>query len=106
MTLGSDATGDLYYRSAGGILTRLPVGSGTQFRGVSGGLPAWATVPISTGVSGLGTGVATALGVNVGSAGAFVTFGGALVSPSSVGTLPAHTPGGTISGGGNQLNNV
>lgn len=43
-------------------------------------------LPISTGVSGLGTGVATALGVNVGSAGAFVVFGGALGTPSS-GTL-------------------
>jgi len=40
-------------------------------------------LPISTGVSGLGTGVATALGVNVGSAGAFVTFNGALGTPSS-----------------------
>lgn len=33
--------------------------------------------------SGLGTGVQTALGVNVGSAGAFVTFDGALGTPSS-----------------------
>jgi hypothetical protein len=36
-----------------------------------------------TGLSSLGTGVATALGVNVGSAGAFVTFNGALGTPSS-----------------------
>lgn len=40
-------------------------------------------LPISTGVSGLGTGVATALGVNTGSAGAFVVNGGALGTPSS-----------------------
>lgn len=40
-------------------------------------------VPISTGVSGLGTGVATALAVNVGSAGAPVVNGGALGTPSS-----------------------
>ena len=40
-------------------------------------------LPISTGVSGLGTSVATALGVNVGSAGAFVVNGGALGTPSS-----------------------
>lgn len=53
-----------------------------------------------------GTGVLTALAVNVGSAGAFVTFNGALGSPSSVGTMPAFTLGGTISGGGNQLNNI
>lgn len=36
-----------------------------------------------TGVSSLGSGVSTALGVNVGSAGAFVTFDGALGTPSS-----------------------
>jgi len=40
-------------------------------------------LPISSGVSGLGTGVATALAVNVGSAGAAVVNGGALGTPSS-----------------------
>ena len=40
-------------------------------------------LPISTGVSGLGTGVATALAVNTGSAGAPVLFNGALGTPSS-----------------------
>lgn len=39
--------------------------------------------PVS-GLTGLGTGVATALGVNVGSAGAFVTFNGAGGTPSSI----------------------
>ena len=47
-------------------------------------------LPISTGVSGLGTGVATALGVNIGSAGAVVLFNGALGTPSS-GTLTNAT---------------
>ena len=76
------------------------------------GTPASATLtlatglPISTGVSGLGTGIATALAVNVGTAGAPVVNGGALGSPSSVGTMPAFTLGGTVSGGGNQINNV
>lgn len=40
-------------------------------------------LPVSTGVSGLGTGVATALAVNTGSSGAFVVNGGALGTPSS-----------------------
>ncbi len=47
-------------------------------------------LPVSTGVSGLGTGVATALAVNVGSAGAPVVNGGALGTPSS-GTLTNAT---------------
>lgn len=50
-----------------------------------------ATITPAVGsITGLGTGVATALGVNVGSAGAFVTFNGALGTPSS-GTLTNAT---------------
>jgi hypothetical protein len=49
----------------------------------SGTLTSCTGLPISTGVSGLGTNVATALAVNVGSSGAFVTNGGALGTPSS-----------------------
>jgi hypothetical protein len=48
------------------------------------------TVPVSTGITGLGTGVASALGVNVGTAGAPVVNGGALGTPSS-GTLTNAT---------------
>jgi len=40
-------------------------------------------LPVATGISGLGTGVATALAVNTGSNGAFVVFNGALGTPSS-----------------------
>lgn len=49
-----------------------------------------ASVAIGSDVSGLGTSVATALGVNVGTAGAFVVNGGALGTPSS-GTLTNAT---------------
>lgn len=56
----------------------------------SGTLTSCTGLPISTGVSGLGTSVATALAVNVGTAGAFVVNGGALGTPSS-GTLSSCT---------------
>jgi hypothetical protein len=50
-----------------------------------------ATITPAVGsITGLGTGVGTALGVNVGTAGAFVTNGGALGTPSS-GTLTNAT---------------
>ena len=64
--------------------------AGTDYLAPSGalGTPSSGTLtnltglPISTGVSGLGTGVATALAVNVGSSGAAVVNGGALGTPS------------------------
>lgn len=56
----------------------------------SGTLTNCTGLPVSTGVSGLGTSVATALAVNVGSSGAVVVNGGALGTPSS-GTLTNAT---------------
>jgi hypothetical protein len=56
----------------------------------SGTLTSCTGLPISTGITGTGTGVLTALAINVGSAGAFVTFNGALGTPSS-GTLTSAT---------------
>lgn len=53
---------------------------GTPASGVATNLTG---LPVATGISGLGTGVATALAVNVGSAGAFVALNGALGTPSS-----------------------
>jgi len=50
MDMGSDATGDLYYRNASGILTRLPIGSPGQLLEVAGtpGLPSWQPAPANT----------------------------------------------------------
>lgn len=56
-------------------------------------------LPVASGISGLGTGVATALAVNVGSAGAPVVNGGALGTPSSgTGTNITNIPPANVIG--------
>lgn len=63
-------------------ISGLMTGSSPTFAGLTLSSPLTAANG-GTGLSSLGTGVTTALGVNVGSAGAFVTNGGALGTPSS-----------------------
>ena len=46
INVGSDATGDLYYRNSGGTFTRLPIGTVGQILDVSsGGIPEWIANP-------------------------------------------------------------
>ena len=52
-SLGSDATGDLYYRNSGGVLTRLPVGTTAQTLHVVGGIPAWRDTSAAGGGGGI-----------------------------------------------------
>ncbi len=67
--------------------------------------------PAVGSITGLGTGVATALAINVGSAGAFITFNGALGTPSSgvatnlTGTASGLTAG-TVTTNANLTGNV
>jgi hypothetical protein len=101
----SYAVGDLLFASTTTALSKLAdVATGNAL--ISGGVgvaPSYGkigltthvsgTLPVAnggTGITSFGTGVATALGVNVGSAGAFVVNGGALGTPSS-GTLTNAT---------------
>lgn len=93
--LTDETGGGLAYFQGGDIGTP-SAGVGTNLTGI----------PLSTGLTGAGTGVLAALGVNVGTAGSIVVNGGALGSPSSAGTIPAFTLGGTVAGAGNQINNV
>ena len=58
------------------------VGTGASLGAAGSGTIAATSAPLA-GLTGLGTGVATALGVNVGSAGAVLVNGGALGTPSS-----------------------
>jgi hypothetical protein len=83
-------------KATSGVVTAASAGTDYIAPGGALGTPSSGTLtnvtglPISTGVSGLGTNVATALGVSVGSAGAFVLNGGALGTPTS-GTLTNAT---------------
>lgn len=44
INVGSDATGDIYYRNSSGIFTRRGIGSTNQVLTVSAGLPTWSSV--------------------------------------------------------------
>jgi hypothetical protein len=74
----------------------------TTFIGALTGNASTATNVALGGITGLGTGVATALAINVGSAGAFVTFNGAGGTPSAI-TL---TNGTGLPDGGLSLTDV
>jgi hypothetical protein len=94
---GVTAWNSLAYSITGtdGDITGVTAGTGLTGGGTSGTVTVSLSTPVSaanggTGLSSLGTGVATALGTNVGSAGAFVANGGALGTPSS-GTLTSAT---------------
>lgn len=89
MTLGSDASYDTYYRSSGGVLTRLPNGTTGQFLGANtGAAPTWQTP--AGGGSGSPGGSTTQLQYN--NAGAFGGISGATTN----GTATTYSSGNLI----------
>lgn len=90
ITLGADATGDMYYRNSGGSLSRIPVGSAGNILGNSGGLPAFIPNPAATNGSTSAVGVyqeATTAQINsgtqVGSTGADLVVNPAALAASN-----------------------
>lgn len=58
----SDATGDIYYRNASGLFTRLPIGTTGQILKVVSGIPAWSAAPTTSFSSGTYTPTITVQG--------------------------------------------
>lgn len=113
-TLGGDTTGDMFYRSSGGGITRLPIGtSGQIIQTSAGGIPEWTSNPsasdASTTVKGVveeATQAEVIAGTSTGATGArlFVnpsTFGSAInnyvtVNPTTFGIGSSTTASGNI----------
>lgn len=94
-----DAAGWLHNSGAGVFVYSTPTAGDVGAQPADADLTTWAGITP-------GANVGTALAVAVGTDGAFVVKGGALGTPSSAGTMPAFTLGGTVSGGGQKINNV
>lgn len=92
LTLGSDTTGDMYYRNSGGVLTRLPIGTAGQIPQVSaGGIPEWVANPAAAdasttvkGVVEIATTAQISAGTGAGETGALL-----VVPASAVGAVGA-----------------
>lgn len=94
MTLGSDATGDIYYRNSSGVLTRLGVGSNGQVLTLSSGLPSWQSVTGTGDVVGPSSSVDNAIT-------RFDGTTGKLIQNSTVTISDAGGISTTIASGGN-----
>jgi hypothetical protein len=100
VTLGSDATGDVYYRDSGGNFTRLGIGSAGQVLSVSGGLPSWASAALTHWVEGLSTsspnGTVPVVALTATNAATNVD---AAIRPKGTGALLTAFPDSTATGG-------
>lgn len=83
MTLGSDASLDMYYRSSGGVLTRLPVGTANQQLAVNSG----ATGYVWVGASGASTTLVAGTNVNIAGTNPYTITTVASVTPTA-NTIP------------------
>ena len=114
MTLGSDATGDIYYRDASGFLERLASGAdGDVLTGTGvGSIPAWEAIPGGATLTGsTNNTITTVTGANAFQGEANLTFDGTtldVVGNAGVGiartdgTLHVHTAtAGSVAAGAN-----
>lgn len=122
VNVGSDATGDMYYRNAG-VLTRIPIGTDNQIMKINGSTPNWeaetTTVNGSTTVAGIyeaGTSAEVTAGTATGGTGAVLVVtpdalaastpvfdGSGLTTVSKITTAPGAVDVGTSSTAENTL---
>jgi hypothetical protein len=87
INVGSDATGDIYYRNSGGLFTRLGVGSNGQVLTLAAGLPSWANVAGTGDVVGPGSATDNAFTRFDGTTGKLIQNSAATLNDSGVGTF-------------------
>lgn len=91
MNIGSDATGDIYYRNSGGSLTRLGVGSNGDVLTLASGLPSWSAAAGATTIyNGDGT---LSADRNFGSGGFTLRLSGANNSDTVMSIINSGTSG-------------
>jgi len=104
MTLGSDATGDMYYRNSSGVLTRIAPGAqGTVLGMGASSVPAWSVagtgdmiLASAQSVSGAKTFAQAALLINNPAATYAYTFQSAAIAAARTITLPLLTGNDTM----------
>lgn len=74
INVGSDATGDTYFRNSSGLFNRLPAGTARQTLHIVGGLPAWVDTTAGGGGSQTIRQVLTAFGDSLGLSGGNTIF--------------------------------
>lgn len=104
----SDATGDLYYRNAGGAFTRLGIGSTGNVLTVAGGLPSWAAAS-GGGLTNWTDAISTATPNGTISVSSFTATGAAtnidaVIRAKGNGAILAQVPDNTTVGGNKRGN--
>jgi hypothetical protein len=84
LDVGSDATGDMYYRNSGGNLVRLGIGSSTNVLTVTGGVPVWAAPSGGITNSAANNELMKSDGTNAVGSGFSIPTAGTLTAASSV----------------------
>src|SRR5574343_880915 len=93
LTLGSDATGDMYYRNGSSALTRLPIGTtGQILEAQASGIPAWVANPAATDASTTVKGVVeeATLAETIARTGTGTTGARTFVSPVNLTTVQTY----------------